>query len=42
MKVLINSEKISEEKKIGWFRGGTNIAYYANGIKKVQFFECLN
>ena len=28
MKVLIYSEKHSEEKDIGWFRGGYNIGYY--------------
>lgn len=34
MKVLIYSEKQSEEKDIGWYRGGTKISYYNNGIKK--------
>eukprot|EP00347_Sterkiella_histriomuscorum_P004799 403359053 len=34
MKVLIFSEKQSEDKDIGWFRGGTKISYYNNGIKK--------
>jgi len=34
MKVLIYSEKTAEEKDIGWFRGGTKIGYYQNGIKK--------
>lgn len=28
MKVLIYSEKMAEEKDIGWQRGGYNIAYY--------------
>lgn len=32
MKVLIFSEKFSEEKDIGWYRGGYNIGYYQNGI----------
>lgn len=34
MKILIYSEKQSEDKDIGWFRGGTKISYYANGIRK--------
>jgi hypothetical protein len=34
MKVLIYSEKLSEDKDIGWYRGGTKISYYCNGIKK--------
>lgn len=34
MKVLIYSEKQAQEKDIGWYRGGTNIIYYQNGIKK--------
>ena len=34
MKVLIYSEKLSEDKDIGWQRGGTKISYYQNGIKK--------
>lgn len=34
MKVLIYSEKMAEEKDIGWHRGGHKIAYYQNGIRK--------
>lgn len=34
MKVLIYSEKKAEEDGIGWYRGGFNICYYANGIKR--------
>jgi murein tripeptide amidase MpaA len=34
MKVLVYSEKHAQEKDIGWHRGGTKTAYYANGIKK--------
>jgi hypothetical protein len=34
MKVLIYSEKHAQEKDIGWHRGGTKVAYYANGIRK--------
>ena len=34
MKVLVFSEKLAEEKDIGWHRAGYNIGYYQNGIKK--------
>jgi hypothetical protein len=34
MKPLIYSEKKVDEEGIGWFRGGHNIGYYRNGIKK--------
>lgn len=34
MKVLVYSEKHSEEKDIGWHRTCSKIAYYHNGIKK--------
>jgi hypothetical protein len=34
MKVLVYSEKQSEEKDIGWHRSGNKISYYHNGIKK--------
>lgn len=34
MKVLVQSEKQSEEKDIGWYRAGQNISYYHNGISK--------
>lgn len=34
MKVLIYSEKHAREKDVGWHRGGTKTAYYANGIRK--------
>ena len=32
MKILIYSTKYYQEKKIGWFRGGDNIAYKSNGL----------
>jgi hypothetical protein len=34
MKILIYSEKTAVEKDIGWTRGGFNIGYYQNGIRK--------
>ena len=34
MKVLVYSEKKASERDIGWHRGGTKTAYYANGIRK--------
>jgi hypothetical protein len=34
MKVLVYSEKLSEEKDIGWHRSCHKISYYHNGIKK--------
>lgn len=34
MKVLVQSEKQSEEKDIGWYRAGQKISYYHNGISK--------
>ena len=43
MKVLVYSEKHAQAKDIGWHRGGTKIAYYANGIRKdgVKGFKTL-
>lgn len=32
MKILIYSEKKSEEEGTGWFRGGEDIEYYRNGL----------
>jgi hypothetical protein len=32
MKVLVFSEKLASEKDIGWYRAGTSISYYQNGI----------
>lgn len=34
MKVLIYSEKKETEEDIGWHRGGYNICYYSNNIKR--------
>jgi hypothetical protein len=34
MKVTMYSEKKSEQQKIGWYKGCTDISYYSNGIKK--------
>ncbi len=34
MKVLIYSEKLAQEKDIGWHRGCNKISYYQNGISK--------
>jgi len=35
MKVLVYSEKMEKESKIGCHRGGKNIQYYKNGIYKI-------
>ena len=34
MKVAIYSEKRAELDKVGWHRGGTDISYYKNNIRK--------
>jgi len=34
MKVLIFSEKENEASQLGWFRGGTDISYYENNIRR--------
>ena len=34
MKILFYSEKLANDKDIGWQRGGHNIYYYQNGIRK--------
>jgi hypothetical protein len=34
MKVAIYSEKRAEQEKVGWHRGGTDISYYKNNIRK--------
>lgn len=40
MQVSIYSQKMadSEEEPVGWHKGGDNISYYANGIKKDVFY----
>ena len=35
MKVLVYSDKKSEESNKGWFRGGNNIDYYRNGLYRL-------
>ncbi len=35
MKVLVYSENIEKETKIGWHRAGNNIQYYRNGVYKM-------
>ena len=37
MKVLIHSERKEQEQDVGWFRGGFNICYFSNNIKRVSF-----
>lgn len=41
MKALIYSEKKAEKEDIGWFRGGYDICYYANGIQRdnLKFYK---
>jgi hypothetical protein len=34
MKILVYSEKLSANKDIGWYRSGTNIGYYNNGLRR--------
>ena len=34
MKVTMYSQRKSENEKIGWYKGCTEITYYSNGIKK--------
>jgi len=34
MKVLVYSEKMAVHKDIGWYRAGTNIGYYSNGLRR--------
>jgi hypothetical protein len=34
MKVSIYSEEKAKHKSVGWFKGGTDISYFANGIRK--------
>ena len=34
MKVSIYSERLAEEKKTGWYKGGEDISYFPNGIRK--------
>ena len=34
MKVAIYSDREAETRKVGWHKGGDDIAYYANGIRK--------
>ena len=34
MKILIYSEKLADLTGEGWFRGGEDIIYFANGMKR--------
>ena len=34
MKIAIYSEQMADTQKIGWHKGGEDISYYPNGIKK--------
>lgn len=34
MKIAVYSEKRSEQDQVGWHRGGTDISYYKNNIRK--------
>lgn len=34
MKILVYSDRMFEEKEIGWHRAGQQIGYYANGLKR--------
>lgn len=34
MKIMIYSQKQSEEKNLSWHRGGDNIQYYENGYSR--------
>ena len=34
MKVLIYSERKEQEQDVGWHRGGYNICYFNNNIKR--------
>ena len=38
MKVLCMSEKEREEGKREWYRGGTDISYYQNNIRKEGYY----
>lgn len=41
MKILIFSEKENEKTELGWFRGGTNIIYYPNNIRRSGSSKCF-
>lgn len=41
MKILIFSEKENQKSDLGWFRGGTNISYYANNIRRPGSSKCF-
>ena len=34
MKVSVYSDRHAEEKKVGWHKGGEDISYFSNGIRK--------
>ena len=39
MKVSIYSEREAERNKIGWHKGGEDIGYFSNGIRKDVFYS---
>lgn len=41
MKILIFSEAENAKSGLGWFRGGTNIHYYANNIRRPASSKCF-
>ena len=41
MKILIFSEKENQKSGLGWYRGGTNIQYYANNIRRPSGSKCF-
>jgi hypothetical protein len=36
MKVAVYSDRLAQEKNIGWHKDGHNIKYFQNGIKKKE------
>lgn len=41
MKILIFSETENEKSELGWFRGGHNISYYQNNIRRPGNSKCF-
>ena len=41
MKILMFSEKENDRTQLGWFRGGTDIVYYANNIRRPSSSKCF-
>lgn len=38
MKVALYSEKKAEDQQVGWYRGCTNITYFANNVRKEPLY----